>query len=97
MSYLVSTRFHGGFARLVTRPLNLGLREYLIESYWASLKVYHPVPAPPAAGAAPVFEAVRPKRPTPPVEVRIGSDNVPSCCDILNDTMLDPAGLLSRK
>src|SRR3569833_590801 len=46
---------------------------------------------------APTPIAVMPYRPTPPVEVRTGSEGVPSMEGILRDTIAAPAGLLSRK
>ena len=54
------------------------------------------IPAPPAIAAAPLVPAVNPKRPFPPVDVLAGSESLPSE-PMASATMLEPAGLLSRK
>ena len=44
-----------------------------------------------------MLEAVNPKSPLPPVEVRTGDDSVPSSTEIFKEIICDPAGSLFKK
>jgi hypothetical protein len=54
------------------------------------------IPAFPAAACPPVDDAVNPYKPLPSVDVLTGSDSIPSS-PMVSATILDPAGLLSKK
>lgn len=90
---------------LTIRPLSSNLsypQFHRINPSRFSLRIKHQnkrsqnIPAPPAIAAAPLVPAVNPKRPFPPVDVLAGSESLPSE-PMASATMLEPAGLLSRK